>query len=214
MATIPSSLATPAYIPYAWNGTAPEVHMKPVNAVYGGFNIDQPATAVCPSWDTDCASKNTTIITGPANQTFFMGTLAGSQMMWTDGTASLDITTHGVILKSTTDAAVAPFEVELDDFSNQTFLRFNGNDFVACSVAPDTVAYYTQSVLKVFALSYGSIAYAKQIGPCYPFKMMLVETDAPAVDNYAASTMKSPLPPKWLMNPSSTGKLEWYAKSK
>lgn len=188
VATIPSVVATPAYIPYAWNDTAPEVHMKPVNAVYGGFNVDQPATVVCPSWDTNCASANTTIITGPANQTFFMGTLAGSQIIWTDDTASLDITTHGVILRFRTGVAVAPFAVELDDFSNQTVLRFNGNDFVACPIAPDTVEYYTQSVLKVFALSYGSIAYAKQTGPCYPFKMMLVETDAPAVDHYAAST--------------------------
>lgn len=65
MATMPAAMAAPAWTMYAWNESLPEIHGKPINANSGSFFINRPTTAVCPSYDLDCPSKNTTIISGP-----------------------------------------------------------------------------------------------------------------------------------------------------
>lgn len=179
----PSALAAKAYIPYAWNDTAPEIHGKPVNAVYQQFMVDQTVTAVCPSYDTDCPSKNTTIISGPTGDaTFWMGILnSHGQQIYTDS-AYLE---YGSVTGSLgISADTSPFTVELDSLINQTVLKFNGCDFVSCPTSSSATLKYPS---KVFALSWGSAAFAEADGTCYPFKMMLVDTNASAVDYYSSA---------------------------
>lgn len=183
-AVAPSVLAAQAYIPYAWNNTAPEIHGKPVNAWTKRFWINHSPYPSCPSWDpAPCASYNKTIITGPIGQTMWMGILEEhGQQIYTDSVdAGLDYQAIGGSVGTTDVLDYVPFEVEVDDFSNQTVLRFMGNDFVAC---PEGDIYGAPNAMRVRALSYGGLAYAQQTGPCFPFKMMLVPTDAPAVNSY------------------------------
>lgn len=82
---LPAAMAATAYIPYAYNKSHPEIHGLPVAANSLAFWIGKPTTAVCPSYDPDCPSQNTTIITGPTDNSidggpetgdFWMGILA------------------------------------------------------------------------------------------------------------------------------------------
>lgn len=83
--SLPAVLAATAYVPYAFNTSYPEIHGLPIAANSLAFWIGKPTTAVCPSYDTDCPSENTTIITGPTfnsvgggpeDGVFWMGILA------------------------------------------------------------------------------------------------------------------------------------------
>lgn len=113
--------AAPAYIPYAYNESVPEIHGKPVNANNLAFWIGKNVTATCASWDPNCPSKNTTIISGPtkgfvSNAQFWLGILEeGGQGIYMDIPGHLQYAAAGTNnAASTTKPSFGEFYVEYD----------------------------------------------------------------------------------------------------
>jgi len=173
--------AAKSYMPYIWNNTALDLHNLPVQARFGRFYAGGDADTVCPTSDPDCYSSNKTILYGPTAskyddkpEAFWLSILdPQGQEVVTDGVLGFEYTLPKTDLVLPDDYAVnTPFHVDLDDFSNQTVLRYNGNDFVTCE--PDGI---------IWPLAMGNIVYAGGF-KCTPFKMRLEETDAQPVEYY------------------------------
>lgn len=191
-----------AYIPYVWNTTAPEIHDHPVQAQNGFFYTGGNADGVCPTYEPNCASSNTTIISGPTTSpynpnvtdAFWLGVLDphGQEMVMIGHDFRYTLPKTNLGNGPNEKAINTPFSVEFDDFSQQTVLRFNGDDWVGCQVL-DTVTGRIKPDLIVQALTFGSVLWANAFEyKCTPFKMRLEETTAPAVDYY-----RRDCPDKW-----------------
>lgn len=72
------------------------------------------------------------------------------------------------------------FDVDYDDYSNETVMRFEGNDFVACQI-------YTFDPTEIIIKPLYDIVAAYEFGNCTPIKFQLQETTAPAVEYYHGS---------------------------
>lgn len=192
LATAATASAAKTYLAYAWNETAPEIHGKAVQARNGYFYLGGQAFPVCADDDFDCAAQNKTLITGPlpskysTNYDGFFMDITDSEVqeiVTSPNTGGLLYTmpkTELAILDYKTRETInTPFSIDLDDYSNQTVLRFNGNDFVSC---PSLQLDWGNQPYTVKAASYGDIVYTEDGKGlvCTPFKMRLVETDLPA----------------------------------
>lgn len=202
LATASTVSAAKAYMAYAWNNTAPEIHGMALQARAGNFYLGGDAYPVCEDDDFDCLVHNKTLITGPLPSKY-SDNFDGFFMHITDDQPQEMITSHdGPDLRYTlpkTDLATVlgdkyfgavntPFSVDFDDFSNQTVLRFNGNDFAACYT---TYNFWGHQPYVVYALSYGDKVYRENLG-CTPFKMRLVETDLRAPAYYKYPCLSAP----------------------
>ncbi|KAL1296498.1 hypothetical protein AAFC00_000010 [Neodothiora populina] len=171
--TLLPAVQAQAYIPYAWNTSAPAIHDQAITASYGIFDISDRTTGFCPDWDPDCPSKNTTILSGPGDDgSMWMGSLRGGQQIYTfsGGLAYTQPDSVSVYLHE----FHTNFTVEADAEVGADVLRLNGDDWYICE-------YYSVP-LKVFAAVSGEPADAT--GPCYKAVIRLEETNAPAVDLY------------------------------
>lgn len=181
-AALPAALGAPAYIPYAWNSSVPEIHNQPIAANNLAFWIGKPVTATCASWDPNCPSQNTTIISGPTGSTFdnaafWMGILAdGGQALYSDIPGRMQYSAvYTNNSASTTKPSYGEFYVEQDDNAG-TVVRFGvrgTGHFVACAEA---------GAYRVWAWANGG--WRSETGPCYEFEMSLDETTDAAVNYY------------------------------
>ena len=104
----------------------------------------------------------------------------GQQIVSSDGN-SLEYTLPRTNLKLQSGIGWGQyFDVDLDDYSNETVMRFEGDDFVACQIYPFDP---TQIVIKPLI----HIESAYEFGNCAPIKFQLVETTAPAPLYYLGS---------------------------
>ncbi|THZ05686.1 hypothetical protein D6C93_01857 [Aureobasidium pullulans] len=173
-----------AYTPVVWNTTAVvdgiNIHNMPIQARDGAFKVGGDAAGVCPSYDPNCSSQNKTIISPGGNRTMWMGILDsyGQQVVAGDGQSlqyTLPKTYHD------TQSGVPwgqSFDVDFDDYSNETVMRFNGDDFVACPS-------WGGAGITIQPLWDKAAAY--KFPGCVPIKFRLVETTAPAVDYYQSN---------------------------
>lgn len=189
LAAVSTAAAAKTYLGYAWNETAPEIHGTALQGRNGYFYLGGQSYPECGS--EPCSVQNKTIITGPLNSKysnnndgFFMyirdsqpqmiATLSNADMVYTLPRTDLGDLPSYDTFNLNGGTRNTPFSVDFDDFSNQTVLRFNGNDWVSCSTHAQ-YGYYGYQPYSVKALSYGSIAYKENL-PCTPFKLRLVET--------------------------------------
>lgn len=195
LATATTASAAKTYLAYAWNNTAPEIHGMALQARNGFFYLGGQSYPVCNDDDFDCAVQNKTVITGPSTSKY-SDNLDGfflhigdpqPQEVVTDQLGNLLYTLPKTELASletipSWGSINTPFTVDFDDFSNQTVLRFNGNDFASCKTLYQYADYGYQPYT-VRALSYGDVIYKENLG-CTPFKLRLVETDLEAPEYY------------------------------
>ncbi|KAI4721880.1 hypothetical protein E4T48_01787 [Aureobasidium sp. EXF-10727] len=193
--------AAKTYLAYAWNETAPEIHGMAVQARNGYFYLGGQAYPHCAEDAFDCI-HNQTLITGPSTSKYSEN-LDGFFMSITDAQPQEIVTAPktGELLYTLPKTELAsmvvqaysggsintPFSVDHDDFSGETVLRFNGNDFASCPTHSQVQEYGWQPY-SIRALSYGGLVYKDQVYQvgveCIPFKMRLVETELPAPEYY------------------------------
>lgn len=195
LAAAATASAAKTYLAYAWNDTAPEIHGMAVQARNGYFYLGGQTYPVCADDDFDCAVQNKTILKGPTtskysnnNDGFFMDILDSQpqEVVTLPRTGEVVYTLPKTELaheETVTSGSInTPFSVDHDDFSDQTVLRFNGNDWVSCPTHQQYADYGYQPY-SIRALSYGDLIYKEGL-VCTPFKMRLVETDLPAPQYY------------------------------
>ncbi|KEQ94277.1 hypothetical protein AUEXF2481DRAFT_264380 [Aureobasidium subglaciale EXF-2481] len=153
----------------------PAIDGLPITANNGEFWIGKLTTATCPSYDPDCPSRNTTIISGPTYaQTWWMGVLEeGGQRIFTP--------TNGQPGYSAADSDnYTPARVSYS-YTLQTANTTDGRFLLK---------YYTRNWAAFPTEDDGVWAvYAQSAGPqgastCLPFAWELRETTAPAPQYY------------------------------
>lgn len=178
------SFAATAYVPYARNASIPEVHNKPITASNGYFYVNRPTTAICPTYEPSCPSKNTTIISGPTyGSQWWMGILEdGGQELFVEnlglgrlGYAAADSDNYLPYYSSAGDV----LRLLNSTLDGKPILSSRGG-FSVCETDSDG-SYSIQGMYETGGPNPG----------CQGIELVLEETMAPAVQYYACEGCES-----------------------